>query len=31
VLCARRAEQAVVTTDGDDLTRLDPTLSLVRI
>lgn len=31
VLCARRAEQVVVTSDGDDLARLDPTLTLVRI
>lgn len=31
VLCARRAEQSVVTSDGDDLARLDPTLTLVRI
>lgn len=31
VLCARRAEQSVVTSNGDDLARLDPTLTLVRI
>lgn len=31
VLCARRAEQSVVTSDGDDLARLDPTLRLVRV
>lgn len=31
VLCARRAQQAVVTSDAGDLRRLDPTLRLVEI
>lgn len=31
VLCAQRAEQSVVTSDPDDLARLDPTLRIVRI
>ena len=31
VVCARRAGQRVVTTDPDDLHRLDPTLELVSI
>ncbi len=29
VVCARRSRQRVVTTDPDDLTRLDPTLGLI--
>jgi PIN domain nuclease of toxin-antitoxin system len=31
VLCARRAGQAVVTSDAGDLRRLDPSLRLVEI
>ena len=31
VLCARRAGQAVATSDPDDLHRLDPSLSLVAV
>ena len=31
VICARRAEQVVVTSDADDLRRLDPGLQLVRV
>jgi hypothetical protein len=31
VVCARRAAQAIVTSDPDDLLRLDPWASLVRI
>lgn len=31
VVCARRAGQPVVTTDGDDLRRLDPALPLVEL
>ncbi|MDO8392251.1 MAG: PIN domain-containing protein [Actinomycetota bacterium] len=31
VVCARRAGQAVVTTDPDDLRRLDPTLRLLAL
>lgn len=31
VWCARRTGQAVVTSDPDDLRRLDPTLALVAI
>jgi hypothetical protein len=31
VICARRAKQAVVTSDPDDLLRLDPSATLVRI
>lgn len=31
VLCARRAGQAVATSDPDDLHQLDPTLSLVTV
>jgi hypothetical protein len=31
VVCARRAKQAVVTSDPDDLRRLDPKLRLVVI
>ncbi|CAN5549846.1 hypothetical protein BH10ACT2_BH10ACT2_13390 [soil metagenome] len=30
-ICARRADQSVATSDGDDLARLDPALQLVRI
>ncbi|MCU1487479.1 MAG: hypothetical protein JWN67_4225 [Actinomycetia bacterium] len=29
VICARRADQAVVTSDRDDLARLDPALELI--
>ena len=31
VICARRANQAVVTSDADDLQRLDPSLRLVLL
>ena len=31
VICAKRAKQAIVTSDPDDLVRLDPSASLVRI
>ena len=31
VICARRAEQVVVTSDADDLGRIDPTLKLVVV
>lgn len=31
VICARRAEQVVVTSDADDIRHLDPTLSLVVV
>ena len=31
VVCARRSRQCVVTTDPDDLTRLDPTLGLIIV
>jgi hypothetical protein len=31
VVCARRARQAVITSDPDDLRRLDPTLRLVVV
>jgi predicted nucleic acid-binding protein len=31
VVCARRAGQAVVTSDADDLKRIDPTLELVVV
>lgn len=31
VICARRAAQVVVTSDADDLRRLDPALSLVIV
>jgi predicted nucleic acid-binding protein len=31
VVCARRAEQAVVTSDAADLRRLDPTIQLLTI
>ena len=31
VICARRAEQAVVTSDADDLRRIDPGLQLVVV
>jgi hypothetical protein len=31
VLCARRRAQAVLTSDADDLTRLDPGLRLIRV
>ena len=31
VICARRSQQRVVTTDPDDLRRLDPTLQLVTL
>lgn len=31
VVCARRAKQAIVTSDPDDLARLDPSATLVRI
>jgi predicted nucleic acid-binding protein len=29
VVCARRSGQTIVTSDPDDLRRLDPTLTLV--
>ena len=31
VVCARRAGQRVVTSDGEDLRRLDPTIQLVEL
>lgn len=31
VICARRAGQRVVTSDPDDLRRLDPTVTLVEV
>ena len=31
VICARRSQQRVVTTDPEDLRRLDPTLQLVAV
>ena len=31
VICARRAEQAVVTSDANDLRRIDPGLQLVAV
>lgn len=31
VVCARRAHQRVVTSDPDDLRRLDPTLEIFRV
>jgi hypothetical protein len=31
VVCAKRAAQAIVTSDPDALLRLDPSVSLVRI
>jgi hypothetical protein len=31
VICARRAQQSVVTSDPDDLRRLDPRISLVIV
>ena len=31
VVCARRANQVVVTSDGDDLRRLDPGLRLLEV
>ena len=31
VICAKRAKQPIVTTDPDDLARLDPSASLVRL
>lgn len=31
VICARRARQAIVTSDPDDLRRLDPTAALVVV
>lgn len=31
VVCAKRAAQAIVTSDPNDLLRLDPSVSLVRI
>jgi hypothetical protein len=31
VICAKRAKQPIVTSDPDDLRRLDPSASLVRI
>ena len=31
VICARRSRQRVVTTDPEDLRRLDPTLQLVTV
>jgi hypothetical protein len=31
VICARRAEQAVLTSDAGDLRRIDPELSLVSV
>ena len=30
-ICARRAGHAVVTTDGDDLRHLDPSLELIEV
>ena len=31
VICAKRAKQAIVTSDPEDLLRLDPAASLVRL
>lgn len=31
VICARRTKQAIVTSDADDLLRLDPSATVVRI
>ncbi|MDP2055964.1 MAG: PIN domain nuclease [Acidobacteriota bacterium] len=31
VVCARRADQVIVTSDGDDLRRLDPGLRLLEV
>lgn len=31
VICARRADQRVVTSDPDDLRRLDPTIEVFRV
>lgn len=31
VICARRADQPVVTADPDDLHRLDPALRLIAL
>jgi predicted nucleic acid-binding protein len=31
VICARRAKEAIVTSDPDDLVRLDPSATVVRI
>jgi len=31
VICARRAEQIVVTSDAEDLRRLDPALPLLLV
>ncbi len=31
VICAKRAKQVIVTSDPDDLARLDPSATLVRI
>ena len=31
VVCARRANQCVITSDPDDISRLDPTLSIVAL
>lgn len=31
VVCARRAHQRVITSDPDDLRRLDPTIEVVRL
>lgn len=31
VVCAKRAKQPIVTSDPDDLARLDPSASLVRL
>ena len=31
VICARRADQIVVTSDAEDLRRLDPALPLLRV
>ena len=31
IVCARRARHAVVTSDPDDLSRLDPTVRLIEV
>jgi hypothetical protein len=31
VVCARRADQRVVTSDPDELRRLDPTIEVLRV
>jgi hypothetical protein len=31
VICARRSQQRIVTTDPEDLRRLDPTLQLITV